>query len=83
LPPDVQVRRATLAPGTEATWTVARGRVAYVVCAGGEVELDTVRLADGDGATLTEGRFAAVVGGAAPARLIVVDLPAPADLVPR
>jgi quercetin 2,3-dioxygenase len=78
LSPDVQVRRATLAPGADASWSVAHGRVAYVMSTGGDVDVDTVRLADGDGATLTDGRFAATATGAAPAQLVVVDLPAPA-----
>jgi redox-sensitive bicupin YhaK (pirin superfamily) len=80
LAPDVQLRRATLAPGASLSWTVARGRVAYLICAGGELDVDTVHLADGDGATLADGHFVAAAGGAGPAQLVVVDVPAPADL---
>lgn len=80
--PDVQVRRATLAAGATAHWSVARGRVAYVVCADGAIELDTVHLGDGDGATLTDGRFVATAG-ATPATVIVVDLPAPPEPAAR
>ncbi|HVV82607.1 MAG TPA: pirin family protein [Kofleriaceae bacterium] len=75
--PDVQVRRAIVAPGAKVSWTVARGRVAYVLCADGAVDLDDVHLDDGDGATLADGRFTAT-GGAAAAQLVLVDLPAPA-----
>lgn len=79
LRPDVQVRRVSLAPGHDQSWTIAKGRVAYVICVGGSAEVDTARLDDGDGATLIDGSFVArAVGG--PARLFVVELPAPAAL---
>ena len=80
---DVQVRRGTLAPGETTAWTVARGHAAYVLCAGGQVELDDAHLDDGDGATLAPGRFTVTATGDAPARLVVIDVPAPGARVDR
>lgn len=76
--PDVQVRRALLEPGASTSWTVARDRSAYVVNAGGDLDLDTIRLTDGDGALLTDGRFVATATGDRSTQVIVVDVPAPA-----
>lgn len=78
LRPDVQVRDGSLAPGRTEAWTIARGRIGYVLCAGGQVTLDDTQLADGDGAALTAGWFT-ITAGDAPARVIVLELPAPPD----
>lgn len=77
LRPDVQVRQGSLPAGRTEAWTIGRGRVGYVLCAGGQVEVDDARLDDGDGATLTAGRYTVIAGGEAPARLVVIELPAP------
>lgn len=82
LRPDVRVRPTTLAPGAPTSWTVAAGRVAYVVCVGGALALDTVQLGDGDGATLIDGRYVATATDAG-ARLVVIDLPAPVTVASR
>jgi redox-sensitive bicupin YhaK (pirin superfamily) len=79
---DVQIRRVGLAPGATTTWTIAKGRVAYVVAVGGAAALDTHQLADGDGVTLTDGRFD-VTAAATGARLVIIELPAPADMILR
>lgn len=74
---DVQIRRATLAAGATATWSVGPRRAAYVLCVGGSLALDDVHLDDGDGAALTAGRFTATAGPGGPARLVVIELAAP------
>lgn len=75
--PDVQVRQGRLAPGRTEAVTLARGRVGYVLCTGGRVELDDATLGDGDGAVLTAGSFTLTAGGDGPARVLVLELPAP------
>lgn len=74
--PDVQLRAGWLAPGRSEVATIARGRVAYLLCAGGQVALDDAQLADGDGATLAPGTFT-LTAADGPARVVLVDLPAP------
>ncbi len=74
---DVRVRRGVLQPGASAAWSVAPGKVAYVLCVGGALAVDGVRLDDGDGATLRAGDYVAAPAGTAAAQLVVIELPAP------
>ncbi|HTN51439.1 MAG TPA: pirin family protein [Anaeromyxobacter sp.] len=73
---DVRVHATLLAPGVEVRHALATGRHAWIQVARGELALNGVALAAGDGAAVSDESAIALVGrGAGEAEALLFDLP--------
>jgi redox-sensitive bicupin YhaK (pirin superfamily) len=71
---DVNLYAGRLEPGESATLALAPGRHAWVQVARGGVSLNGQRLAEGDGAAVTDERTLSLVGDGPAAEVLVFDL---------
>jgi hypothetical protein len=72
---DARVYASLLEPGQAVSHALAAGRHAWVQVARGEVELNGVRLREGDGAAVSDERALSIAGaGSGTAELLVFDL---------